>query len=386
MNFDLIIVGAGLAGSSLAAALRDTTLNIALIEGTPPAPPPLEHWDARIYAISPANQRFLESLQAWQRQDGARLTPVREMEIRGDMGARMLFSAYEAGVAELAWIIESSVMTSALWQTLDGQANLTRFCPDRPARVELGHDCVTLDLESGQQLTAHLIVAADGTRSWLREAAGIRTAVTPYGEKGVVANFLTEKPHFGTAFQWFREDGVLAFLPLPGNAVSIVWSTPDAHADELVGLDAGRFTARVRTASGDRLGEMQPVSKPAGFPLRLLRAERSVARRMAMIGDAAHGIHPLSGHGINLGFQDARVLADLLSAADGKDIGSDRLLGRYERARAGEVTTLQYATHALQRLFRPRNPLLASLRNAGLNLTDQLPVVKSLLARYAMST
>ena len=202
---------------------------------------------------------------------------------------------------------------------------------------------------------------------------------------GVVANFDCELPHRHCARQWFREDGVLACLPLPGNRLSMVWSTPDAHARELLALAPQALCERVAAAGNWCLGELTPLTPAAAFPLRLMRAPRCVMPRLALIGDAAHTIHPLSGHGINLGLQDSCVLAELLATRPSHlDCGDERLLRRYERRRHEEVLVLQSVTHALQRLFRPRQAALSWLRNSGLNLTNALPVVRSALVRYAL--
>ena len=383
MEFDIVIVGGGLAGLSLAAALKRSRLSIGLIEGRAPVQP--DGWDARIYAISPANAHFLERIGAWEHLDAARMAPVRAMEIYGDAGGRMDFSAYDAGVAELAWIVEASLMQRELWETARRQGNVTLLCPGVPRRLTFSDDAATLTLADGRDLRSRLIVAADGADSWTRAAAGIEVSFKPYEQHGVVANFTAEKPHRGVACQWFRDDGVLAYLPLPGNLISIVWSTPADHAAELLALSPELFCDRVADAGGRRLGALSLVTPPAGFPLRLMRAPRMVAPRLALIGDAAHAIHPLSGHGINLGYQDARVLAETLMALPAHiDCGDLNWLRRFERARKEEVVALQSVTDGLQRLFSLPGQPFSLLRNAGLNFTHRLPVVKDLLVRYAM--
>ena len=229
-HYDLIIVGGGLAGASLAVALRDVRMRIALVESRPPVAP--DGWDARIYAISPANVDFLEEVGAWKHLDASRTAPIRAMEICGDAGGRLDFTAYETGVPELGWILESSLMAGEFWESVKRQGNLTLFCPARPARLAFGDEAAELHLDDGSILGAKLLVGADGRDSWVRLAAGLQAINQHYGEKGLVANFSTEKPHRNIAYQWFRDDGVLAYLPLPGNRISIVWSTQDQHADE----------------------------------------------------------------------------------------------------------------------------------------------------------
>lgn len=384
MKFDLVIVGAGLAGASLAAALRGSRLKIAVVESQPPARP--EGWDSRIYAISPANADFLTHIGVWQHLDSTRLTPVYDMAIQGDAGGRLDFSAYDCGLRELAWIVESGLMQRELWETIKRQHNLTLLCPARPVSLAVDDDTATLSLDNGKTLTASLVVAADGARSWVREQVGIAATTTPYDEKGVVANFHCEKPHRNTAYQWFREDGILAYLPLPDNMISIVWSAPDDVADALVALSPDALCQRVAEAGQHTLGKLTPETPAAAFPLRLMRVPQPTAPRVALIGDAAHAIHPLSGHGINLGYQDAKALAELLGPLPAwRDPGEAALLASYARARAEETTLLQSTTHALNRLFKPDNGLLSGLRNLGLNLTNQIPVVRNALVRYAIS-
>ncbi|THF61270.1 UbiH/UbiF family hydroxylase [Pseudothauera rhizosphaerae] len=383
-RFDLAIVGGGLAGASLAVALRASRLSIAVVEAQPPRR--AEGWDARVYAVSPANADFLRGLGAWQHLDADRICAVYDMAVFGDAGGRLDFSAYDSGLGELAWILEAGLMQAELWETLKRQHNVTLFCPAAPQALDLDEASAVLTLEDGRSLRARLVVGADGANSWVRRQAGIEARFTPYDEMGVVANFRCGKPHRNTAFQWFREDGILAWLPLPDNLMSMVWSTPDAKAQELLALDGEALCARVAEAGGGLLGDFELVTPAQGFSLRLMRVGRTVAPRLALIGDAAHAIHPLSGHGINLGFQDARALAEVLGALPAwRDPGELQALRAYARARAEEPLLMQYTTHALNRLFNTRNPLLAAARNLGLNLTNALPVVRNALVRYAVS-
>jgi ubiquinone biosynthesis UbiH/UbiF/VisC/COQ6 family hydroxylase len=221
---------------------------------------------------------------------------------------------------------------------------------------------------------------------------GLSSQHDPYNELGVVANFRTELPHFGTAYQWFRADGVLAYLPLAGGAtqdqgkmISMVWSAPEAFANELLNLSAEDLAYRVANAGENKLGRLALMAPAVGFPLKLVRVPQVVAPRVALLGDAAHGIHPLTGHGVNLGFQDVRVLADVIrTARPVDDLGDVRLLSRYQRARREEVVVLQSMTDAMRKLFASKAPGLSPLRNLGLSLTDKLTPVKSMLIRYAL--
>ena len=344
-----------------------------------------EGWDARIYAISPANARFLDNIGIWQHLDAARLVPVSKMAVRGDGGGELGFSAYDSGVGQLAWIVESSHLQGELWESAKRQGNLELLCPAEPVRLDIGDHEAVLELADRRTLTAKLIIAADGADSWTRTAAGIEVDFMHYGQAGLVANFATARPHREVAHQWFRTDGILAYLPLPGNQISIVWSTPAAHAEELLALGTEEFCERVAAAGEYALGKLNLVTPPAAFPLRLMRAPHTVAHRLALIGDAAHTIHPLSGHGINLGFQDAKSLAATLAACPAHvDHGDVQCLRRHERARREEVVALQTATHGLQRLFGSPLAPVAAMRNLGLNLVARLPVIKDTLVRYAM--
>ena len=384
MDFDIVIVGAGLVGASFARALRGAGLKLALVEAQAPLPA-AGHWDSRIYAISPGSVTFLQSLDMWKRLDQGRICPVQEMHIHGDAAAELRFSAYEAGVAELAAIVESRHLQSVLWQGLEHQHELELICPDQCVALQLGENAAELALASGRTLHAKLVVAADGMHSWARQAAGIEVKERPYGQMGVVANFACARPHHNIAFQWFRGDGVLAYLPLPGERMSIVWSTPDAHAAELLALDPADFCARVAEAGKNTLGDLDLLSPAMRFPLAHMRAARLVAPRIALIGDAGHVLHPLAGQGVNLGFGDARDLAEVLLQRElFRDPGEIRLLRRYERARAEDILALSVVTDGLQRLFAASGGAVSKLRNAGLNLTNALPVVKNLLIRRAL--
>lgn len=382
MNFDVLIVGAGLAGASLAVALQATKLKLAVVETRLPVVP--TGLDQRVYAVSPASQRFLSEIGIWERLDQDRMCAVREMDIHGDKGGHLLFSAHDAGLAELAWIVESSLMLSELWETLKRQHNVTLLCPANCSSLSLDVDSAVLTLADGQILRSRLVVAADGVNSWVRNQVGIAAELQPYRQKGVVANFSTERPHRKTAYQWFRKDGVVALLPLGAQAVSLVWSCSDELASELLALDEMSFCERVFEASGGSVGDLRLVSDRAAFPLRLMRVETLAKQRVALIGDAAHAIHPLSGHGINLGFQDAYVLArELSSLAAWEDPGELSVLRRYARARAEEALLMQYSTHGLSRLFGIESGAVSHLRNFGMNLTSKMPVLKDALVRYA---
>lgn len=393
-DFDLIIVGGGLTGSALAVALADTALRIALVDARAPARPQAwpAQWDNRVYAISPGSADLLSEIGCWPHLTSNRLQRVERMVVRGDAGGEISFSAFETGTEELAWIVESSEMAVELWTTVSRQRNVTCICPATPAALQMNDAGALLTLEDGTVLRGKLVVGADGRESWVRQQIGLSSTHDPYNELGVVANFRTELPHFGTAYQWFREDGVLAYLPLAGgdgvdhgHMMSMVWSAPEDFARALLADSAEVLAERVANAGANQLGRLQLMAPAAGFPLKLVRVPQVVAPRVALIGDAAHGIHPLTGHGVNLGFQDVRVLADLIRNARAvDDLGDLRLLSRYQRARREEVVMLQSATDAMRKLFASQAPGVGALRNWGLSLTDKLTPLKSILIRYAL--
>jgi ubiquinone biosynthesis UbiH/UbiF/VisC/COQ6 family hydroxylase len=378
-----VIVGAGLVGASLAAALAGSGLSIAVVEPAPPSLP-TDEWDSRIYAISPASSAFLADVGAWQRLDPMRVQAVAGMEICGDEpGARLAFSAYETGVPALAHIVESGRLQHALWQTLQDR-DVRLFAPAQCAGLEIGQRAATLTLADGATLAARLVVGADGAQSWVRRTAGRDARARSYGQLGVVANFAIARPHRGIAHQWFRTDGVLAYLPLAGERMSMVWSTPEAHGRELAALDAAALCGRVAAAGHGVLGDLELVTAPKAFPLQLLTAESMIAPRVALVGDAAHVVHPLAGQGVNLGFGDARALAEVLRNRGAADPGDRLLLRRYERSRAEAILAMRTVTDGLVGLFGQPGAIRSRFRNIGLNLTHRLPVIKNLLVRHAV--
>jgi 2-octaprenylphenol hydroxylase len=369
------VVGGGPVGASIARAA--TGLSVALVAHQRPPPAPTDGLDARVYALTPGNAAFLGELGAWQSIKPERLTPVHAMRIYGDDASMLEFDAYGAGVPELAWIVEDAVLQEALWRELDGDV-LTARC--RALAVE--DDRAVLTLEGAQApLEAKLVVGADGASSFVRDHAGIAARDRDYGQRAVVANFRCARPHRNIAYQWFQRGAVLALLPLPKDHVSMVWSRPAGEAQ----VDENRLGAAVELASGGALGELELAGAPRSYPLHRLKAERLVAPRIALAGDAAHVIHPLAGQGLNLGLQDARALVAVLRSREPlRDPGELGLLRRYERSRAEPILAMDTMVDTLFRLFGADNALAARARNFGLNLTDRLPVVKNMLMRQAM--
>jgi ubiquinone biosynthesis UbiH/UbiF/VisC/COQ6 family hydroxylase len=386
MDCDVVIVGGALVGTAAARALAGSGLRLVLLDAAEPPPPPAGPLDSRVYAISPGSQALLAALGAWEALDPARVAPVERMRVFGDQpDAELTFSAFDAGRAELAWIVEASAIHAALERTLAGQANLAVLRPERPADLAWTADGLQLVTAGGTALRTRLVIGADGADSWVRDHAAVTVARRDYGQQGVVAHFRCELPHRGTAHQWFRADGVLALLPLPGDQVSMVWSAADALAEELRAGGGAELAERVTAASGGVLGRLEPVSAAMGFPLRFVKVDALVAPRVALVGDAAHAVHPLAGQGVNLGFQDVRELARVLAEREpGRDCGDYPLLRRYERARREDILLMQTVTDALQRLFGRPEPALAAARNWGLRLTNTLTPLKSLLMQHAL--
>jgi len=384
MVYDVVVVGGGLAGAALARALRGSA--VALVSKTRPTAPEAA-FDTRIYAISPGNARFLTGLQAWQRLAAERITAVHAMRVHGDDGRSLLeFDSLRAGVSELAWIVEDGCLQNAIWQCLQAQERLELFDAASFDHLEVGADLARVFLSDGRILESQLVVGADGARSRVREQAGLASTASAYGQTAVVANFSCELPHRQVAMQWFRGGPVLALLPLPGNHVSMVWSTGDADAERLRALSPGDLAAEVEAASGQALGALSLVTPPREFQLQRLLAERSTGPRVALIGDAAHVVHPLAGQGANLGFHDARELARVLAMREpGRDCGDARLLRRYERARAQDILAMRVVVDGLFRLFGARGAAPAWLRNTGMTVVDRVSALKNLLMRQAMN-
>ena len=399
--FEVAIAGGAVVGAALARALRGTRVALISPETRPPrtdaavnAPDMDAHvnggFDSRVYAISPGNAAFLAQLGAWGAIPEARRTPVHAMRVYGDDGGSLIeFDAYRSGCSELAWIVEDRLLQDALWRGLENQDGLSLVSGSSIQELEIAETQASLLLEDGRTLGARLVAGADGARSLVREQTGIPSERHAYAQTAVVANFACGRPHRNIALQWFqggrKEGAVLALLPLPGNHVSIVWSVGNAEASRLLALDARGLAQEVAAASCHALGGLDLVTPPRGFPLQRLVAQRLVAPRIALLGDAAHVIHPLAGQGANLGLQDARMLAATIGGREpGRDPGELRLLRRYERARAEDILAMRAAVHGLFRLFDAKGARVAQLRNAGLNFADRIPVLKNLLMRHAM--
>ncbi|MBU9437962.1 UbiH/UbiF family hydroxylase [Burkholderia multivorans] len=383
-TFDVAVVGGGLVGKTAALALTQSGYKTALL-AQPVTPRPADlAFDTRVYALSSSSQALLERLRVWQALDHGRLAPVYDMRVYGDAQAELHFSAYQASVPQLAWIAESSLIETSLDAALRFQPNLTWF-DARAQGLDVRDDAAVLALSSGQVLEADLVVGADGAHSWVRSQMGARVERRDYRQTGVVANFKASLPHRETAYQWFRDGEIVALLPLPDGHVSLVWSAHTAHADELLALDPAQLAAEVERVSHGQVGTLECVTPAAGFPLALQTVDKLIAPRVALVGDAAHLIHPLAGQGMNLGLRDVAALADAIANKESfRNLGDTVLLRRYERSRREDIRALMVATDGLQRLFAVPGSFAKAVRNAGMAFVGAQPLVKRWLVSAAL--
>ncbi|MDQ2694947.1 MAG: UbiH/UbiF/VisC/COQ6 family ubiquinone biosynthesis hydroxylase [Pseudomonadota bacterium] len=385
-DYDIAINGGGMVGAALACALGDGPWRVALLE-TARLPPPGPEVDLRVSAITLASQRFFQTLGAWEAMTHIRVGPFREMHVWDATGPGQIhFTSAAVGEAQLGWIIENRVIQAALLERCQSFANVQLLCPAALETAAVDADGVALLLEDGRQFSARLLVGADGANSRVRRLAGIEVGGWGYDQKAVVSTVRTEQSHRETAWQRFLPDGPLAFLPLPDGCCSIVWSTAPDRADALLHMDDKSFAQALGEAFAWRLGEIIDVGRRGAFPLRLLHARAYVKPRIALIGDAAHVVHPLAGQGVNLGLLDAAALAEVLTDADRRaaDPGALKVLRRYERWRKGDNLLMQGVLDGFKRLFGSDLAMVRWLRNAGLTLTDTATPVKQALIRRAM--
>jgi ubiquinone biosynthesis UbiH/UbiF/VisC/COQ6 family hydroxylase len=323
---------------------------------------------------------WIKSLGGWG--EPVRAQAVHRMRIHGDDGGILDFDSLDAGLPELAWIAENGRLQRALWNVFQDAPNL-RVVNTPASAITWGSDGHhVVHLADGERIQTRLLVAADGANSWVRQQAGIGFLLEDYQHVGVVANFEIGKPHRGTAWQWFRKDGVLAYLPLPGERISMVWSTPPEHAAELQALPLEQLAARVAEAGRHALGELRCITPPAGFPLKRRLADEWVRPGLVMLGDTAHTVHPLAGQGVNLGFRDSRLLSEVLKS--GGDPGEIGRLGAYAARRREDVATMQLVSGGMKKLFSRQQGLIKLMRNQGMNFTDHFPPLSQALMHHAV--
>ncbi len=394
-----------MVGSMLAAALAEGSvvglpgenankppLNVCVLEGVRPEtfePGSDPDYDIRVSALSNATQHMFENVGAWQGVIDRRACVYREMAVwDGEAAGRTHFDAGDIGASELGHIVENRVVQLALLDRLEAAANITLKCPARLATYRTTGDSSVVTLESGEQLTAHLLVGADGARSTVRKIAGIEVDSSRYPQHALVASIKTTLPQQAITWQRFQPTGPQAFLPLCGSRASMVWYHTEEEVERLLALDVEAFSVAMCDAFPAELGGIESVSARSSFPLVKAHAARYVDERIALIGDAAHTVHPLAGQGVNLGMLDAAALADVIleTHAAHRDIGARRYLRRYERWRRGENALMISAFDSFFHVFKPQPRPVQWLRSAALNMADHGGPLKRLVMGHAMGT
>jgi len=387
-QYDAVVVGGGMVGLTVACALGGSNLRIAVLEAAEPQTEwPQESIGLRVSALTHATRRVFERVGAWPGMVGRRVTSYGEMHVWDAGGDGSIhFDGADVGSPSLGYIVENRIIQAALLEQVQRFENIDFLCPVRWQQWHEGSDSLNIRLEDGRKLNTRLLVGADGARSPVRERAAIQTKGWGYDQHALMAIVKTEHAHQHTCWQRFLPTGPLAFLPLHDNYSCIVWSTTPDQATELVALDEADFLARLGEAFEFKLGRVVDVRERGKFPLRLQHTLDYVKARIALVGDAAHAIHPLAGQGVNLGVLDAAALAEtILNTQDlGRDIGALHNLRRYERWRKGQNLTMMLSMDGFKRLFGSPLAPLKWARNLGLNATDSLYPVKNAYMDYAM--
>ena len=394
MQADLIIVGAGMVGSTLALALEGSGLDILVLDASPLEAAdfdPQGGFEPRVSALSAASQRIFERLGAWPGMSARRVSPYTDMHVWDGSGTGQIhFSAATVHAEVLGHIVENRVVQDALLETMQRRGGQRLLGAARLERLERTPQGWQLTLDDGRQLNAPLLVAADGANSAVRRLAGCETREWDYLHQAIVTSVRCSEPHQRTAWQRFTDDGPLAFLPLERDGdqhwCSIVWSVTELEARRLMALDDVAFRAALGRAFEQRLGEVEEVDPRLCIPLRQRHAKRYVQLGLALIGDAAHTIHPLAGQGVNLGLLDAAVLAEVIEAAmaRGERPEDIRVLSRFERRRMPHNLAMMAAMEGFERLFQADPLPLRWLRNTGLKAVQALPEAKALFVRQAL--
>jgi 2-octaprenyl-6-methoxyphenol hydroxylase len=399
MEVDVCIVGAGPVGGTLACRLAQGGARVAVIDRA--ALPPMEHpdFDGRAYAIAAGSRRLLEAAGLWNAlpQPSGPILDIRVSDGRIGRRASPLHLHFDhthaappGEATPFGWMVEARSLRVALNATLHTLPGLHLFAPAE-AIVHRGEDHATVTVANGPTITARLVVAAEGRNSPLRDQAGIPVTRAAYGQRGIVCAIAHEKPHHGLALEHFLPSGPFAQLPMAPSAgepnlSAIVWTERTATADRIAAMNDAQFTREVARRLGSQLGAIRLVGRRWTYPLGAMHAQRYTSTRLALIGDAAHGIHPIAGQGLNLGFRDIMALSDLvLSALDaGQDPGTPAILAAYQRRRRPDNLAMLAATDALDRLFSTNNPLLRTARDLGIAAVDRLPTLKKVFMRAAM--
>lgn len=390
MDYDILIAGGGLAGTSLALALAPAAaagLRVALVETVPPTLARAHaHDEVRALALAYGSRRILETLGVWE-AIAAQATPIEHIHVseRGRFGAARL-SHRDLALPALGYTVEMAWLAKALWQALDERQAIARFAPASVESVCFrdGHAEVTVRQgEARHRLAVRLVVAADGANSALRAAAGIGSEQIVYAQQAVVATVAIGRPHHHTAYERFTPEGPLALVPLAGQRCKLIWSTPSERVAERLAWSEQEFIARLQDRFGDRLGAFSQPGPRRVYPLVLTRVAEPVRARLALIGNAAHSVHPVAGQGFNLALRDVAALAETVveAARRGEDIGGLPVLQRYAQWRHRDACATQGFTHLLVRLFANEAWPLAAARTLGLLAVDRLPPLKRRLLR-----
>jgi len=384
-HYDVVIIGAGMVGTALASLLARSGFSTALVEVHEPQP-----FDARadvglrVSAVSPGSAAVLGQAGAWQLISAQRSRPYRRMQVEdGTELEPLLFDAPVFNLERLGTIIENALVQWSLWQVVTAGGLVDIYCPDRLDEIESGPEQNCLRLKSGKQVTAELVVGADGAASRVRKAIGIRQDYWAYNQHGLVAVVGKQKPNPGVAWQRFIPGGPLAFLPLVDGRSSIVWTRPSVEAERLLKLDDEAFRTELDIASSGWLGSVEDCGPRAIFPLSMRLSESYAAQRTVLMGDAAHVVHPLAGQGVNLGFADVAALTEAVIRARiaGNDIGSATVLQHYAQWRRAESEAMAFGMHALRSLFNHDG--LSPLRRVGLALVKRSWTVKDMFLQRA---
>ena len=389
-SYDLAIVGGGLVGASLAVALRTTRLRVALIEAHAPDSAAQPSFDERTTALGNASRRIFEALGLWDMLSPA-AAPITDIHVSdaGRFGFSRL-AAREFGQQALGYVVPNRVLGRELWGALQSSEAICAFMPARLTALQVEDAQARLQVQTGTgevQLSARLVVAADGAQSLVREAAGLSASVDDYHQVAIVASLRTDQPNDGTAYERFTAAGPMALLPLAfaGEPCwrTLVWAARPDEAQRLMQLDDSAFLAAWQSAFGWRAGRGLRLGRRARYPLALSRSERAVAKRIVLLGNAAQSLHPVAGQGFNLGLRDAAALVDLLAQSQ-KDPGGDELLAQYAAQRAADRDGVVAFTDNLVRLFSTHHPVAAVGRDLGLLLFDLLPPAKRALSRVSL--
>lgn len=390
VDTDIVILGGGLVGLTMACALSvETGLNIILIDQRPPPSIELSSvYDLRVSAINHASKAILQYCGVWEALSSLRISPYQSMQVWDEKSpARIYFEATEIGQRYLGYIIEHSVLQQVLWNRLQEAKNIKILFDTKPLALSEENDFIAIQLSTGENLTCRLLIGADGGNSWVAQQAKLPVNQKDYGQHALVATVRLEQPHQCRAWQRFLSTGPIAFLPLAdSHLVSIVWSTTQANASELQQMEEGEFNRILSRAIEFTFGTVAVQSPRVIFPLVQRHTRNYVKNRLALIGDAAHSIHPLAGQGVNLGLLDVACLAEVIAKTNkaGRDIGNLSCLRRYERWRKGENVAMLLAMQGFKQWFASQSFMAVQTRYWGFHLTDKLPLLKQFFMQRAM--